>query len=301
MRADLLHLLSVLRVATTAQCYAVATPNAASTRYVRRGLRALQADGLADGTATGRSGAMVWYLTSLGARSVAESEGRAAPRRRAISPALVRSGLLRHALDVTALAASFAPAGAEVGDWSVEKVHRYGRGGELRLITDAVLQIPEHPGRRLPTALLVELDRATMSTDRLLGELAAYADYARGLVTAPGGRRARGLVPAHQRDYPGTERCPPVLVVLTGAEPAALVRRADRLARAVADRERAFEVVDIGVAILADLVEYGPLTRVVMPLDDPGVRVGVDRLARREYETGDWSNRQTYLGREERV
>jgi hypothetical protein len=206
-------------------------------------------------------------------RAVAEAEGAAAPRRRAVFPSLVRSGLLRYALDVPALATAFTSVEAQITGWSVEKVHRYGRGGELRLISDAVLTLPEHPGRRLPTALLVELDRATMSADRLVGELGAYA---------------------WERDYPGNaepysryKRCPPVLAVLTNAADQVLVRRAYRLAKAVAARERYFEALDIGVAILADLIQEGPLNEVVMPLDDPGTRIGVHQLARHEYPTGD--------------
>lgn len=295
MRRELLQMLAVVRVATAVQLAQVATPKSVSTRYVRRALRNLQLDGFVDGTETGYAGQMVWYLTSAGVRAVAEAAGRAAPKRRTVSPALVASGLLDHPLDVTGTMATFAPAGADVEDWRVERLHRYGRAGEHRLLPDAVLTLLEYDGRRLPEVLFVEVDRATMSVPKLAAKLGRYADYA-GSRVWPRGRRGRraSLVSAFERDYPETERCPPILIVLAGAPDLVLVRRAARLASLTAEYwDWQWKKIDVGVALLADLVDHGPLADVVMPLDNPGARIGVDRIARREE---DRRRDENYLG-----
>jgi hypothetical protein len=278
VRTDLLDLLAVVRVATAAQARALVTPNAVSSGYVRRGLRALAAEGLVDGTPVGLNHEVVWYLTVAGLRALAECGSRP-PRRRAVGPAMVRSGLLRHAVAVTATIAAFTAAGAgRPASWTLERVHRYGQGEDQRLITDAVLAVRPPAGESFPPVLLVEVDRATLPLSRLAGELGAYAAYA----NVPGRRDAAGRTrtpPRWQRDYPGLTRFPPVLFVLDGAAPPTLARRAARLAE-VAAAEGWTSVLDVGTVPLLTLAQQGPTAPVVTPLDAPDRRVGVHHLAR---------------------
>lgn len=282
-RADIMQMLGSLRVATTTQVRALVTPGAASAGYVRRALRALAADGLVQGTAVGWAHEQVWYLTSAGARAAAVAAGRDVPRRPPITAAMVASGLLRHALAVTATAAAFAAGGiGNPADWSLEVVHRYGQSAGQWLRTDAVLRTERGDW---PRALLVELDRNTLPINRLLGEVRAYRAYAARREPARRGRI--GIEQRWERDYLGSHRCPPLLFVLTGGDQAVLDRRAARLralARLEAEststpRHLRHDGLDVGVVLLADLVEHGPNAPIVLPFDE-NRWIPVDELAR---------------------
>lgn len=263
-------MLGALRVATTAQAKALVTPEAASAGYVRRALRVLAADGLVQGTMVGRSHEYVWYLTSAGVRAWAIAEGRDIPRRPPVSAAMVAAAMLQHALAVTATASAFTKAGVgRPADWKLEVDHRYGPGPRQKLRADAVLRAED--GEGWPQALLVEVDRATLSIGRLLGEVRGYRAYTAERVPARGTRIGR-VQQNWQRDYVGADRCPPLLFVLTGAKRGVLERRRDRLVD-LARQELAHHWrlrhgnLDAGIVLLEDLVTYGPRENIVRALD----------------------------------
>ncbi len=271
VRGDLVHVLGVVRVATAEQCRTLATPDAHSSAYVRRALRALAVDGLAASVPLGTAHERVWFLTGAGQRA-AQAAGLAPAKRRAVTAAMARSGMLRHALGVTATIAAFtAHRYGAVGSWSVETPHRHG--GRV-LITDAVLRVLPAPGVDAPPVLLVELDRGTRPLGRLAEQIAAYAELAadRERALARGGSR-------WARPYPGLRRLPPVLIVSAGLTPAALASRAERLAAASLGWQRYGEdLVDVGVVDLAQLAEHGPRAAIITPLRDVGTRISLTEL-----------------------
>lgn len=287
-RGGLLALLAATRVATTEQCRRLVTPDATTPRYVLRALTELAAEGMVLAVPHGRARHLVWALTDKGARGYADAGLGPRPHRPAAS--VLRSGLLHHALAVTGVIAAMAPAGAELADWSIEVVHRYGVGPQGKLVTDAVLHRPAATDA-LPPVVLVELDRATMSVDRLLGELLAYHRYASTWVPRPYSRRTRCVAP--QRDYPvlgyGSygPHCPPILVVIDAPAEVAqrrAIRLMDRLGRTVTDQ------LDIGVVRAAVLAERGPLAPIITPADDMRARLPLGKLPGRprpERQDGD--------------
>ena len=206
--------------------------------------------------------------------------GHAAPRREPVRPAIARSGVLGHALEVTATVAALTGPGIGPECWKLEALHKFKHGPvDQRLLSDAVLRAPGRDEDTLPEALIVELDRATMPVGRLAGELAAYRDYARARLvptrrTGPG----TGSVPVYARDYPGARRLPPVLVVLSGDRPEALERRRARLCNEAA--AAAEDVLDVGVTTLAELQQRGPEAAIVTRLYAPDRLVPLSRLAR---------------------
>lgn len=272
VRGDLVHVLGIVRVATAEQCRTLATPNAHSNAYVRRALRALAGDGLAASVPLGTAHERVWFLTAAGQRA-AQATGMAPAKRRAVTAAMARSGMLRHTLGVTATITAFtAHRYGTVGSWSVETPHRYG--GRHVLITDAVLRVLPAPGVDAPPVVLVELDRGTRPLGRLAEQIAAYAELAadRERALTRGGSR-------WTRPYPGSRRLPPVLIVSAGQPPAVLASRVQRLAAASLDWQRYGEdLVDVGVVDLAQLAEHGPHAAIVTPLRDPDTPITLAQL-----------------------
>ncbi|WP_306432477.1 replication-relaxation family protein [Streptomyces sp. A1136] len=104
----------------------------------------------------------------------------------------------------------------------VRAVHQGGErlhvtGGEDRLIADAVLHYTATRPRRLQYRAFVEIDRATMSSERLARKLITYARF-HDYTPQPIGRRGtvadQAAMLAWQRTYP---RFPRILFILTGA------------------------------------------------------------------------------------
>ena len=281
VRPSLLAWLSSLRVATTDQCSALVSPHAVDSEYVRRALTQLRTDGLAESAAVGWSHQYVWFLTRAGEAAAAMARGRDVPRREPVRPAMVRSGVLTHALEVTATVITLT--GEEMGPecWRLEPRHRFKIGAiDQTLRADAELRAPGLDDADAPQALIIELDRATMPVFRLASELAAYRDYARARLAAPRRTAAAGSasVPVYARDFPGARRLPPVLVVLSNGSPETLARRRRRLCEQAGPA--AEESIDAGVTTLAELQEHGPTGAIVTPLYAPDRLVRLDRLAR---------------------
>jgi hypothetical protein len=107
---------------------------------------------------------------------------------------------------------------------------------------------------------LIEVDRATLSTDRLAAELAAYT----GLFHAT----TKQGEPIWRHRYPAF---PPVICVLAGAEIAALERRRNAviaMLRRDPERNRSPEV-KVSFCLATDLAEHGPFAHIFRDLQSP--------------------------------
>ena len=276
-RGEVMRLLATTRVASTEQCRRLVTPAASTPRYVLRALAELAAEGMVLSVPYGRARHLVWALTNKGARAFADAGLGSRPHRPAA--AVLRSGLLRHALAVTGVVAAMAQSGVDLADWTIEANHRFGAGPHGKLVTDAVLHRPADTDE-LPPVVMVEVDRATMSVDRLLAELVAYYRYAETWVPEPYSRRSR--IRAPRRDYPGLDYgrsagpdCPPILVVFD-----APVNVVNRRATALSQRlsRQVTKSLDIGLVRLERLAKYGPNTRIIAPIDDLEAAVTLGEL-----------------------
>ncbi len=110
----------------------------------------------------------------------------------------------------------------------------------------------------------LELDRATLSVDRLVAELASYAE----LYRAEGGDGE----PAWRAYYP---RFPAVHCVLAGASRAALERRRKSVIALLRSNPRVVRTreVQISICLLEDLEERGPFAPIFVRAGDSGKEV----------------------------
>ncbi|WP_051942224.1 replication-relaxation family protein [Streptacidiphilus rugosus] len=265
------------RMATTAHLHhlvGIARQQAAT----RRLLRELAADELVISVnLPGPGRTKLWLLTAAGrdlCQAMPEVRGREYP--------LVQGTHLRrrapHSLDVLrthlAFLAEARQRGDEYGplDWEPEVYHRLSDQRADAVIADALMRytINGPSGSRRQLRAFVEVDRATMSSERLASKLMAYGrflDYTPLPVGAARRRQTTAVqVPVWQRSYPVYPR---VLFVLTGASRTVMERRvADLQAMAVANplAARLAQVVPLGAAILEDLQEQGPSAPVWTPL-----------------------------------
>jgi hypothetical protein len=277
IRAEMLEVLSVVRVARAEDLRRVLTPESRRTRYVNRGLRDLLAAGLVGRARVGREG-FVWWLTRSGLAAVAASGDKPDLRPRESTGARVaRSGVVDHALAVTELVTVMAAHKVGgVRDWQLERAHTFdGR----TLITDLVLHVPHLD----PSALLVEVDRDTMRSTAMGRKLALYAAYA----AARKWEGARGTigqtVPLWQRAYPG-RRFPPLLVVVADVDERGLAARANLLHRVTRQAPRpSGGDLQVAVTSLDRLREEGPWAPVWtrVGFQDAGQVVGLGDLTRR--------------------
>ena len=128
------------------------------------------------------------------------------------------------------------------------------------LFADALLTyLREEDGRLALEQRFLELDRATLSVDRLVAELARYADLHRASV---------GGEPIWRQHYP---RFPKVLCVLAGAPPPALERRRRSVTALLGDRLQVAGAMEVRISIclLEDLRREGPFAPVFRPLREP--------------------------------
>lgn len=257
------------------------THNRRATSEVLTGLRE---DRLASYTVLPRAnGARAWFLTSRGARVVAgwpELRGRAV-----LPPIGATEASLRAAHTLTVLRAHLAfladarKRGDEYGplDWMPEVSHRLpDTGGEDKLIADAVMYYTATAtanSRRLQYRAFIEVDRATMSSERLSRKLITYARFHDYTPQQPAGRRGtvadQGAMLAWQRFYP---RFPRLLFVLTGTGEDGLRLRINDLRAMVAGHPLVAQMagqVKLAAAVLEDLEQRGPSAEVWTPLAGP--------------------------------
>ena len=266
---EVLASLAAHRVLSTPQVGAIHSSQG-SLRWAQRLLARLRAAGLADYVEADHARRRLWHATEPGARLVREAgalEGEPAP-----GAELAAGPLAAHTLAVNEAAICFLAAAAERGDdfgplaWRHEVFHPISRGRGRRrrsLVADAVFTYLRQDGAEIAIEQrFLELDRATLSVDRLAAELARYAELYRAGDTKGGERLWRARYPVF----------PAVHCVLTGASRQALKRRRSTASVLLAANpllSRTPEVA-ISICLLEDLQREGPFAPVLREVRDPG-------------------------------
>jgi hypothetical protein len=267
---ELLASLAQHRVLSAQQVRSIHFPGR-SLRWARMALAHLADAGLAAfvvGGGVAGAPRRLWYATERGARAALEAdllEGMP----RLLDADAAAGPLQRHTLAVNDAAICFLRAACQRGDefgalsWRHEVVHPLSRGRRRHsLFADAVLSyLRVEPTEAVMEQRFLELDRATLSVDRLAAELGRYAHLYRACDKAG--------APLWRSSYPAF---PPVLCVLDGAPRAALERRRDvTLALLAADPElsRASEVA-ISICLLDDLRLRGPFEPIFLSVGEHG-------------------------------
>lgn len=266
---EILASLATHRVLSTPQVQVIHSAGA-EPRWVQKLLGRLREAGLADFVRSAHGRRRLWHATEQGARLAREAgvlEGEPP-----VGAELAAGPLAPHTLAVNEAAICFLRAAAERGDdfgppaWRHEVYHPLSRGRGRRrrsLVADAVFTYLRQDGSEIAIEQrFLELDRATLSVDRLAAELARYAELYRAKKPKAGEPlwRARYLV------------FPPVHCVLAGAPRKALVRRRSTVSVLLAGDpllSRAPEVA-ISICLLEDLRREGPYAPIFRDVRDPG-------------------------------
>jgi hypothetical protein len=175
------------RVLCTAQVRVIHFPDS-RIRWTQSVLARLRDAGLVESVQPPRTGRRLWFATERGVRMAREAHALEATSR-PLEGSEVAGQLQAHTLAVNDAGICFLRAARERGDefgplsWRHEVAHRLSRGRGRRrraLIADAVLTYLRGEGGRVALEQrFLELDRATLSVDRLVVELAAYAELHR--------------------------------------------------------------------------------------------------------------------------
>lgn len=271
-----LALIAQHRLLTTTQLHQMLTPHT-PPRKIHRVLVPLRKQGLITHTTLGSSSRLqAHFLTPEGLTMVTnwpELRGRTAtgiPSTAAASlrAAHILTGVRAHLAfltDARARGDEYEPL-----DWMPEVTHRLpDTAGEDRLIADAVFHYTASRPRRVQYRAFIEIDRTTMSSERLARKLISYARFHDYIPQQPGRRGIiadQGAMLAWQRLYP---RFPRILFVLTGASRTTLTTRIQDLRSMTADHDlvtRLAARVPLGAAVLEDLETRGPHAPVWTPL-----------------------------------
>ncbi|MFF7130494.1 replication-relaxation family protein [Streptomyces sp. NPDC008240] len=271
---QLLAALGQHRMATTGQLHDLLRPGAAR-QTVSAPLNKLRRKGLVDYTVLPQSNrTRAWYLTSEGARLIRDFPALRGRPPYPITSATAASLKTPHTLTVVrthlAFVADARRRGDEHGhlDWTPEMSHPLGDGEKV--IPDAVMHYTvTGEDQRTKLRAFVEVDRATMGSERLAAKLIEYArlwSYAPQPVGR--GRTQQLAVPGAVwlRWYPVFPR---VLFVLTGASRNALDNRINDLQAMVTQHPFVATLarqVPLGAAVLDDLELHGPTSDVWVPL-----------------------------------
>jgi hypothetical protein len=256
------------RVLTTEQVREVHLP-ASHSRWAQQVLGRLREAELVAFSRPPHSGQRLWFATEHGLRLAQEAHAlEESPR--PLSASDVAGQLRAHTLAVNDAGIAFLRAARERGDefgplsWRHEVAHPLSRGRGRRrrtLIADAVLTyLREEGGRLALEQRFLELDRATLSVDRLVAELARYAEL----------HRFKGSdgEPVWKQHYP---RFPRVHCVLAGASRAALERRQASVSALLCGNPRfaGARAVRISICLLGDLVSQGPFAPIFGDVRQP--------------------------------
>jgi hypothetical protein len=266
--AELIASLGEHRVLSTEQLRTIHLPGR-SLRRTQQVLASLEGAGLISHVDARVAPRRLWFLSDAGA-DLAVDAGGLERRPKVLEPREAAGPLRAHTLGVNDAAICFVRTARERGDefgplsWRHEVAHPLseGRGRRRRtLFADAVLTYLRPAARTvyLEYAFL-ELDRATLSVDRLAMELSRYADLYRAGGSA-GAPMWKGRYPVFPR----------VLCVLTGGSREALHRRRD-VSLYLLDRDPQVErtpEVRIYFCLLEDLESEGPFAPIFRGLDDP--------------------------------
>ncbi|WP_406469871.1 replication-relaxation family protein [Streptomyces sp. NBC_01615] len=271
---QLLAVLGQHRMATTGQLHDLLRPGTAR-QTLSTPLNKLRREGLLDYTVLPQSNrSRAWYLTGEGARLVRDFPALRGRPPYPITSATAASLKTPHTLTVVRTHLAFVTdartRGDEHGhlDWTPEVSHPLSDGEKI--ITDALMHytlIGEE--QRTKLRAFVEVDRTTMSSERLASKLIEYARLWSYEPQPVGRSRARqSIVPGAVwlRWYPVFPR---VLFVLTGASRYVLGNRISDLQAMVSQHPLVATLarqVPLGAAVLDDLELHGPTGDVWAPL-----------------------------------
>jgi hypothetical protein len=266
--AELIASLGEHRVLSTEQLRTIHLPER-SVRRTQQVLASLESAGLLSHVDARVAPRRLWFLSEAGA-DLAVDAGGLDRRPTVLEPRDAAGALRAHTLAVNDAAICFLRTARERGDefgplsWRHEVAHPLseGRGRRRRtLFADAVLTYVRQPARKIYLEyVFLELDRATLSVDRLAMELSRYADLYRA-------EDSTGA-PMWRRRYPVFPR---VLCVLAGGSPEALRRRRD-VSLYLLDRDPQVErtpELRIYFCLLEDLEREDPFAPIFRGLDDP--------------------------------
>jgi hypothetical protein len=260
------------RLLSTTQLHAIRDPGS-SRRWTQHLLADLERRELVAHVRAAAGPLKLWFATEHGLRLARESGALLDPPR-VLSADDASGPLHAHTLAVNDAGIAFLHAARERGDdfgplsWRHEVAHPLRSGRRRRqVISDALLTylLAETDGLSLEYRLL-ELDRATLSVDRLAAKLARYAELYRAIADGE---------PAWHRWYP---TLPAVLVALAGHSRPALERRRQAtitLCRSDPQLARTPEVA-VSLCLLEDLTNHGPFAPIF--LDPTGPDQAVDWL-----------------------
>jgi hypothetical protein len=257
------------RILSTAQVRAIHYPDR-SPRRTQQALAYLERAGLVAHVDTRRTPRRVWFLTDAGADAVITA-GETRERPKVLTPKQAAGPLTAHTLGVNEVGISFLQAARERGDeflplsWRHEVAHPLNRGrGRARrsLIADAVFTYVRPEDRQIAIyQRFVEVDRATLSAERLVAELARYGQLYRA-------REKQGGEPLWSYYY---QSFPAVICALTGGSRAALGRRLDVALWLLGKHpalDRAYDV-SIYFCFLDDLKDRGPFAPIFYAVGEP--------------------------------
>jgi hypothetical protein len=260
------------RILSTEQVRAIHHPDNRA-RWTQRVLVRLRRAGLIDSVQPPRAGQRLWFATDDGVRLAREAHAlEATPR--SLEAREVASQLQAHTLAVNDVGICFLRAARKRGDecgslsWRHEVAHPLSRGRGRRrrtLIADAVLTYLRGEGGRIALEQrFIELDRATLSVDRLVAELTRYAELCR-VVDREGEPIWGGYYP----------RFPVVHCVLVGAPRPALERRRRSVLALLRSHPGVARTREarISICLLEDLQERGPFASIFAEVRDPGKQV----------------------------
>ncbi|MFB8776322.1 replication-relaxation family protein [Streptomyces broussonetiae] len=268
---QLLATLAQHRMASTHQLHVLLRPGR-SRQSVSEQLNRLLGECLVDFVVLPQSHrTRVWYLTPKGARLTRNWPALRGRPPYPITSATAASLRTPHTLTVLRTHLMFVRdarcRGDEHGplDWTPEVSHAIGDGE--RVVADAVMYytlIDGHQRRKLRA--FVEVDRGTMSSERLAAKLIEYARLWTYEPRPVGRRRPAAAGPGWLRWYPVFPR---VLFVLTGAGRQAMQNRISDLQAMVAHHPLVTGLareVPLGAAVLDDLEEHGATADMWIPL-----------------------------------
>jgi len=260
------------RLLSTAQVRAIHFP-VNRMRWTQSVLARLRDAGLVECVQPPRGGRRLWFATEHGVRMAGEAHAlEVTPR--PLEAREVAGQLQAHMIAVNDAGICFLEAARERGDefgslaWRHEVAHPLSRGRGRRrrmLIADAVLTYLRGEGGRVALEQrFLELDRATLSVDRLVAELAGYAELY--------GAEGRDGEPAWRAHYP---RFPAIHCVLAGAARPALERRRRSVIALLRSNTRIERTPEarISICLLEDLRDRGPFAPIFVAAGDPGQRV----------------------------
>jgi Replication-relaxation len=255
------------RVLSTAQVRAIHFPDR-SPRRTQQILSYLRRADLVAHVDARRAPRRLWFLTERGADWVADA-GDVDRRPKVLTPEQAAGPLRSHTLDVNEVGISFLRAARERGDefgplsWRHEVSHPLNRGrgrARRKLIADAVFTYARVEDRSIfIEQRFIEVDRATLSVERLVAELARYGQLERARE-----KTGKPLWGDYYRIFP------PVICALTGASRKSLNRRLDVALGLLTDHpalDRAYGV-RINFCLLDDLIDRGPFAPIFYAVDE---------------------------------